>query len=1047
MAAASRPTSSRSRHAPADVLPTTKWANRVLRPLNSIVLRLEKHWKSTAPPDNRQHSNSNNSKHAQHNNTSPRKRSSLPSTATTTARGRFNDGGAQLSDLDTSRDDSDDPSWVPGQDTRRKVRHKYSSGNPRVRGRNSAGAGVGMVSIFKSPEARRRSLPGEITIATPFIMGRTKSIFDGEILPSGSGHNSESQPHGENRYASNQKGTTQWRQNEVTTSKVNGFQDYDDLGYCAIVDGICPVFETFLRATCDKKPATTLGARSLVSMALAKVSDYIGAEQKAHDESEDKDEEVDMADVIFTELEDFYGLPGGGWKPLKELVRAHGVRLICESVRKKWISPQTTQRLILSSLRLASHDVAKSLFSVLLSIAPDIDRPKGLHSCLFSNDSLGERSILSPYLDLVTAGTPGHLSFFFREVKSLILRGVVPVEWMATESMKPFMNRAVQSISCGDENFYSAVEYLEAVVLVAAGIDTSIYESTVSSLRTKKRTKLRSGGRVRSGTPPTSNGRSDSRHSSTPTHLRTALNNTISSLITLLSGIHISRFGVGTEDSLSVSSPARDMITRLSTAVQQDVELRCSDSKSEFTALQSTRCSYILLGDYLCLGEIFGNGNDSAETVPTNSLLSNFDCFIQTMSHRKDLLGELSDLVEQIVTCCGRALGTDGFSELKGFGEILTSTSTGPYPSLKLLLGKVAAESAMSFAESTQHPDHHEWATYIQTKAAEYNHKQDNFDGEECPTPSLNLSKTGFRWEDSIGEWVAKTPVTIPSKNCYEDADSEMVIPDSEDPYSSPIRCVSDKKASFSAPEESSSVAPSTPRSCQKRKRIESSPFIFDTVPNKRRATMECVEITAQQTATPPRPSRLRQKHRWKPYTDYIDDNEIYPLPLSPSRTSERSSTSSPRRRTDRETRSVTRERILQERKQNDNRSRATARPQKRKSITFEVVVVNKKRKTGHDSASDCMTDDEDDDDDGSDGEWSGPSSPRAGSRSRNRSRLQCQRSPSRESCVTPDNKGPGRELRSRKSDVVDNRRRMAPCSSFEVADSQDGSDDELSFL
>src|SRR5699024_10797184 len=134
--------------------------------------------------------------------------------------------------------------------------------------------------------------------------------------------------------------------------------------------------------------------------------------------------------------------------------------------------------------------------------------------------------------------------------------------------------------------------------------------------------------------------------------------------------------------------------------------------------------------------------------------------------------------------------------------------------------------------------------------AAEYYHKQDNFDDEECPTPSPNISITGFRWEDSIGEWVAKTPVTIPSKNCHEDADSEMVIPDSEDPYSSPIRIFRDKKAPFPAPEETSSVAPSTPRSCQKRKRIDSSPFIFHRVPNKRRATMECVEATTQQMTT-----------------------------------------------------------------------------------------------------------------------------------------------------------------------------------------------------
>lgn len=1024
---AAKPASARSRPPATDVLPTTKWANRVLRPLNSIVLRLEKHWKSTAPPDCKNSSNSNN-RTAQHNNTSPRKRTSLPGA---TSRGKFSDGGAQLSGSESSRDDSDDPSWVPGQGTRRKVRHKYSSGNPRVKGRFGGGVGGG-VSIFGSPESRRRSLPGEITIATPLIVGRTTRQFF-------AADEDKTQPFGEDQdsavsvsggFGLKQKGA-QDKHKEASTSRVNGFQDYDDWGYLGIVDNIGTVFETFLRATSNKKPATTLGAKSLMSMALAKVSDYIEGEQKLHDESEDKDEEADMADVIFTEMEDFYGLPGGGWRPLKELVRAHGIRVICECVRKKWLSPQTTQRLIITSLRLSSHDAAESLFSALLSIAPNIDRPKGLHSCLFSSIYPGERTILSPYLDMVSSGAPGHLSFFFREIRLLILRGVVPVEWMATESVKPFMNRAVQSISCGDENFSSSVEFLQAVVLVAAGIDTSIYRSTLASLRTTKRTRLRYGGSAGPGTSPLPNDISVSR--APPSHLRTALNNTISSLVTLLSGIHISRFGVGAGGE---SSPARDMITRLSTAVQQDIELRCSDSKSEFTALQSTRCSYILLGEYLCLGE--GFGNDARIHPGNSSLLSNFDSFIQTMSNRKDLLGELSGLVGQVVTCCGRAQGTDGFDELKGFSQILTSDNVDPYTSLKLLLGKIAVESTMNFAESTQHPDHHEWATHIQTEVAAYNLDQDISGDAECPTPSPSTLKTGFRWEDSIGEWVAKTPAANSARNLYIKADCKTTIPDSQDSCSSPIQCFSNRKTSFAIREDNPSVVPSSPppssppQSSRKRSRIESSPFTYDIVPNKKsKTTLKCVEVSAPSTTTTnlPRPSGLRQKHTWKPYTDDIDDIETYPFPLSPSRSPDRSSTTSPRRRTDRETRSTTGERVLRERKQNTHLSRST-RPSKRKSITFEVVVVNKKRKGS-------MNDDHDDDD--GDDDWSG-SSPG----SRPRTRQQFQRSPSEESYLPPE-KRRKRESHSRKSEIFDNHW-VAPCSSVEIADSE-GSDDELSFL
>ena len=753
-----------------------------------------------------------------------------------------------------------------------------------------------------------------------------------------------------------------------------------------------------------------------------------------------------MADVIFTELEDFYGLPGGGWKPLKELVRAHGMRLICESVRRKWISPQTTRRLIISSLRLSSHDAAESLFAALLSVAPDIEAPKGLHNCLFSSDAAGERSVLSPYLDLVSAKDPGHLGFFLKEVRLLILRAVIPVEWMATESMKPFMNRAVQSISCGDENFSSSAEFLKTVVLVAAGIDISTYTSTIASLRTSKWTRLRYDSSRGYMSSPTMTQRLESHTTNTPTHLRTALNNTISSLITLLSGIHIARFGVGTDDLPLGASPARDMITSLSAAVQQDIELRRSDLRSEFPVLQSTRCSYILIGEYLCSGGDFGHSITQGTVPSSSSLLRNFDSFIQALSNRKDLLGELSTLVGQVVTCCGRAMGKEGFDELKGFTQMLTSTSTSSHYSLKLLLRKIAVESAMNFAESTQQPDHHEWATEIQTKVAAYNLSQDVPDDIECPTPSLSMSKTGFRWEDSIGEWVAKTPAAI-ARNLHLN-NSKTAILNSQDSSSSPTqRIFSGRKTSFVVREDSSSVASSSPPpSSRKRKRDDSSPCTSNTTDsNKSHITFKCVRIVAQPTETSPsRQRRLPEKHTWRPYADNVNEHEIHHFLSSPSCSPERLPTPPPRSREGRGTISMAQGRVLRERRQNTHLSRSTIPPKRRRS-SFEVVITNKKQ--AHWSSSD--------DDEDSVGHNDDDQECRSGSLDRGTRpalRRQPQRSPSEESYLPPE-KRVTRQLRSRRrppsfprAKSVASNGWLAPCSSVEIPDSE-GSDDELSFL
>ena len=256
----SKPAPFRTRPPAPDILPTTKWANRVLRPLNSIVLRLEKHWRS-APPDIR----NSNTKNGQ-NSSSPRKRASV-------SESRGNKSGSGGAGLFGSESSQDDPTWIPGQETRKRVRHKYSSGNPRVRANN------GRKSFPRSPELRRKSLPGEVTIATPLIIGRTKQ-FSALGVSDWNRHEPLQDPtgdiRGEDRFAPPKS-----KQSEPLGYKVNTFQDYDDLSYLAIVDGICGVFEAFLRATSNEKPTTT-GARSLMSMALSKVSDYIGDEQKSY---------------------------------------------------------------------------------------------------------------------------------------------------------------------------------------------------------------------------------------------------------------------------------------------------------------------------------------------------------------------------------------------------------------------------------------------------------------------------------------------------------------------------------------------------------------------------------------------------------------------------------------------------------------------------------------------------------------------------------------------------------------------------------------------
>jgi hypothetical protein len=77
---------------------------------------------------------------------------------------------------------------------------------------------------------------------------------------------------------------------------------------------------------------------------------------------------------------------------------------------------------------------------------------------------------------------------------------------------------------------------------------------------------------------------------------------------------------------------------------------------------------------------------------------------------------------------------------------------------LSTFLGRVAVEAAMEFAESTGEPDDHVWAVEVQETVI-------SLLGKKEPSPVSLEELEGqrprggcFRWEESIGEWVARTP-------------------------------------------------------------------------------------------------------------------------------------------------------------------------------------------------------------------------------------------------------------------------------------------------
>jgi hypothetical protein len=303
-----------------DVKPTARWANRMLRPLASIYRRLEKHYETLAIIT----ADSNINEHNTNIDTRTKSTSEVVNT-------QDNDSGSDA--------DEDDPVWVPGKKPdQRRLRHKYSS---RVEGKG--GKRRTRLSIH-SPEASR-TLPGAIELATPVITGKR---WEGPA-------SAQSQPSAEQRRPTNPHGQLQAFRDKYPLHK-SPWQEMlgqsSDPGFASIVHNLDRILQNFLCNTrITKRDANETsgqparGTRSLLSTVVRQLPEFIANEQDAQDELLDDNDE-DMCDAYFTELESYYAPHGQGWRPLREAVRAQGLHLVSNMIVNGWLTDPITCALI-----------------------------------------------------------------------------------------------------------------------------------------------------------------------------------------------------------------------------------------------------------------------------------------------------------------------------------------------------------------------------------------------------------------------------------------------------------------------------------------------------------------------------------------------------------------------------------------------------------------------------------------------------------------------------------------------------------------------------
>jgi len=604
-----------------------------------------------------------------------------------------------------------DPDWLPDVGPKGADRKTYS-------GRGAKGsAGLQRFGANNSSTAR----PGEIAF-TPLV-----ARIGGRFQESSPFQGSPIKKHSDNR------GPLIARLDQIQELKKQMPTDIGNL-----VKGLSEAYANLLQATSAGEEKRWKGTRSLLGACLRNMPDYIELEEHFAelDKEEDGDEDRDVSQEIYTDLEtQFETTHGQGWRPLKQVVRAHGTSLLCDAFADQILGLETLHLLVSHCLNSSAWDEAERfLWSFLPSLKP-LSIPNSLLANLFDE----QRSL---YMWMVKdfVNRTGRHRFLYNQLEYMLSQELLPLEWLATQCFRPIWDRLVRSLSDGDlRTQEKAFRFLETAICTGVGLtDESLFED--GEVNTVPR-QFRPSSRQ---------------------EFRNALDTTFSSLLTVLCSIALvnrHRENVSGKHTVKritwvLDSIVVDFLKRQD--MRMDLELLGPIAENMQTFAR--RAVWAVFASLLVHLEDFHlDARMIALDIPTIAGAITW-VTSQYPSQHLDVLSILATLPEFTSSAArgtGRIWKDDGFDQVQRLIQAMLTLSGVRLPHKLWTMKRLALESAMEFAQSTIDPLHMAYARDIEKTMRTKGHVV------IIPSPQKDESPSasgGFRWEEGIGEWVTCTP-------------------------------------------------------------------------------------------------------------------------------------------------------------------------------------------------------------------------------------------------------------------------------------------------
>ncbi|KAL9039018.1 MAG: hypothetical protein Q9214_005048 [Letrouitia sp. 1 TL-2023] len=423
--------------------------------------------------------------------------------------------------------------------------------------------------------------------------------------------------------------------------------------------------------------------------------------------------------------------------------------MIGEAIKDSLLTFSLARQLTTMCIQQAAWDEAQHFIESLTALLGPGQRHSGqadLTSMLFK--------VMDEF---ITAS--GRVGFRYRQITSMLKLGRLPVDWIARHDMVDCWNTAVYSVTQEDNHSKDAGELLRLVVAIGYGGCNQMPGREIHGLR------LEIGGYSNIDENNDSD-HCDSSDSSPGENSYGGLPNvehhangnskssaTASSLLTVLCGIGLLR------SAPSVSSPSGLQASNLTV-----LEYMATDAYQFLELSRHVTGVCHSLQKHWTLHPLLANGLVQATACRS---WEEFDRGTPSLFEEIGHIGSITELSDNgapflcaVAECCARASCEETFDHMQELVKQVSriATTLGNLSTGRELCDQICLAAAFEYAEASKQPKHLHWALDVEQTITGATVESARRTPHKTPTRGLRQTKTGYRWEAGICEWVAKTP-------------------------------------------------------------------------------------------------------------------------------------------------------------------------------------------------------------------------------------------------------------------------------------------------